>query len=121
MNSRRRFLSAIVPAGLVLQSKAAAQAPQVNASTQIKNLPPSSTGDNWRAQVPTGTINGTNTAFGFVAGGQGKLRVFLNGIRMHQGSELPTGTSPNIIVSGTTITFAGPVPAVGDAVLVETA
>lgn len=98
-----------------------AQAPQINAATQLKNLP-NGGGDNWLSFVPTGIINGTNAIFTIpiAARSAAKVRPELNGAHEYQAAELPSGAAPNVsVVVGigvTTITFLSPTPAVGDVV-----
>lgn len=126
--SRRSLFGLLLGAPAV----ALAQAPQVNATTQLKNLPaaPASGGDNWQAFPAVGAANGTNPTFTIAAvAAQKKVSVYLNGLRQAQASEVATPILPNFSVAfqaaasgaGVVVTFLSPIPQTGDSVVIEIA
>jgi hypothetical protein len=131
MNTKLKRRSLFAPGLLFgMGAVARAQAPQINASTQIKNLPPAQGGDNWQSYPATGAANGSNTVFTIApVPALKKVRVYLNGVRMSQSSEVTAPVLPNISVAfqasgsgaGVVITFSSPIPQTGDSVVIEAA
>jgi hypothetical protein len=107
MKTRRSLFSLLPFAATPLL----AQGPQINASSQVKNLPPSGTFDNWVPVATTGAVNGTNATFTLASGVWRKIRVFLNGELMAQAAQVtPSNYTWNVGSVLQTITFTSPIP-----------
>lgn len=106
--NRRSLLAFLLP-GVAL-----AQGPQINATTQMKNLPaPPATGpfDNWVPVTFTGAVNGTNATFTLAAGAWRKIEVYLNGQFCYQAAQTsPSNYSWSNANQPQAITFTSPLP-----------
>lgn len=126
MNLKARLSLFACAAALVVAATLYAQAPTIDASIQLHNVPLSGGGDHWLPMAVNGAANGSNQVFVLAAGYTREVEVKLNGVEMLQANQLPAGAQPNITVmttpgvSGaagmTTINFLSPIPGPADVV-----
>lgn len=122
MKQTRRSLFALMAAPAV----ALAQAPTINATTQVRGLPapvtptPVTGGpyDSWTASALSPDPNGTLLAWSLGITPR-KINIYLNGVRQFASTEVNAGVAHHFTIAGNLITFTA-APQAGDHIVVET-